>query len=95
MPSGTFIIKVIDGSGCAVYDTVVIGSQPSNTYFISTTGSDSALGTASNPLKTISEALTRACDGDTIILEDGRHYENVIMGNNAPRLTIASRYLLD
>lgn len=95
LSAGSHVIRLEDALGCFVYDTVVIGTQPSNTYFISTIGSDSALGTAANPLKTISEALLRACDGDTIVLEDGRHYENVIMGNNSPRLTIASRYLLD
>ena len=95
MPAGTYIIKVLDGAGCAVYDTVHIGTHPSNTYFISTTGSDTAIGTSAQPLKTISEALTRACDGDTIILEDGRHFENVIINSESPKLTIGSRYLLD
>ncbi len=95
MPAGTYIIKVLDGAGCAVYDTVHIGTHPSNTYFISTTGSDTAMGTSAQPLKTISEALTRACDGDTIILEDGRHFENVIINSESPKLTIGSRYLLD
>ena len=95
MPAGTYIIKVLDGAGCAVYDTVHIGTNPSNTYFISTTGSDTAIGTSAQPLKTISEALTRACDADTIILEDGRHFENVIINSESPKLTIGSRYLLD
>jgi hypothetical protein len=95
LTAGTYIVEVEDGSGCKVQQQVVINSQPSNTYFISTTGSDSALGTAANPLKTISEALTRACDGDTIILEDGRHFENVIISSESPKLTIGSRYLLD
>lgn len=95
LSAGEHVVRLEDAVGCFVYDTVVIGAQPSNTYFISTSGSDTANGTSSQPLKTISEALTRACDGDTIILEDGRHFENVIINSESPKLTIGSRYLLD
>ena len=95
LSGGAHVVRLEDAIGCFVYDTVVIGSLPSNTYFISTTGSDTAIGTSAQPLKTISEALTRACDGDTVILEDGRHFENVIINSESPKLTIGSRYLLD
>lgn len=93
--SGAYVVELSDGSGCSVYDTVYIDETIGSRYYISTTGSDTAIGSETNPLSTIQEALGRACDGDTIILFDGEYFENIEINNLSPFVTIASEMILD
>lgn len=93
--SGAYVVELSDGSGCSVYDTVYINETIGSRYYISTTGSDTATGSETNPLSTIQEALGRACDGDTIILFDGEYFENIEINNLSPFVTIASEMILD
>lgn len=43
------------------------------TYYVATTGSDSAAGTSAAPLKTIAGGVAKAKAGDTIIVRDGTY----------------------
>lgn len=43
------------------------------TYYVATTGSDSASGTSTAPLKTIAAGVAKAKAGDTIIVRDGTY----------------------
>ena len=92
---GVYVASLTDATGCTVRDTLVIEDVQQSMYYISTTGSDTADGTASSPLATITEALGRACDGDTIVLYDGEYFENVFIDNSQPFVTIASEMILD
>lgn len=94
--AGVYTIGLSDASGCTVYDTVEIDDLIGSKYYISTTGSDTALGSYTEPLSTITEAISRACDGDTIVLFDGEYFENVEIKNSTmPYVIIASEFIED
>lgn len=94
--SGVYTVIITDASGCSVTETVTIDDLIGSKYYISTTGSDTATGTYSDPLATIQEALNRTCDGDTIILFDGEYFENVdYTSSYLPYVTIASEFIED
>ena len=94
--AGVYTIGLSDASGCTVYDTVEIDDLIGSKYYISTTGSDAASGSYTEPLSTITEAITRACDGDTIVLFDGEYFENVEIKNSTmPYVIIASEFIED
>jgi hypothetical protein len=48
-----------------------------STYFVSTTGADTAAGTLAQPLRTIQEAANVANWGDTVQIEGGTYHETV------------------
>lgn len=59
--------------------------------YVSVTGSDSATGTSDDPLKTISEALTRAQAGERVIIREGTYNEKVVFprdGSYSQRITL-------
>jgi len=94
--AGQYILILTDALGCSIYDTVNIEDLIGSKYYISTTGSDAATGTYSDPLATIQEALNRTCDGDTIVLFDGEYFENVdYTSSYLPYVTIASEFIED
>ena len=93
--AGVYTIALSDAAGCTVFDTVEVEDLEGSKYYISTTGSDTASGLYNAPLATITEAINRACDGDTIILLDGEYFENIDIQSNSPYVTIASEMILD
>ncbi|QRQ79991.1 right-handed parallel beta-helix repeat-containing protein [Glutamicibacter protophormiae] len=52
---------------------------PSNAVYVSAQGSDSAGGSASAPLKTISKAIAKASSGQTIVVRAGTYHESVLI----------------
>ncbi|WP_159611319.1 right-handed parallel beta-helix repeat-containing protein [Glutamicibacter sp. JC586] len=50
---------------------------PSSALYVSPTGSDASTGTASAPLKTISKAIAKATNGQTIVVRGGSYHESV------------------
>ncbi len=96
--AGMYYVQLQSYNGCSVGDSVELKSIQSNTWWLSTTGSDLNNGTTTSPLATIEEAMLRACDGDTIILKDGTYYENVDLDWSSsyhPMVVIGSEYILD
>ena len=67
------------------------------TWHVSTSGSDSAAGTSSAPLRTISSAVSRAASGDTIEVRGGTYRESVQVYNKTLhiRSTSGQRATLD
>ena len=49
----------------------VSSAMAANTYYVSTSGSDSAEGSESAPFATVTNAVAAAVEGDTIIVDDG------------------------
>ncbi len=64
------------------------GAGFADTWYVATDGSDSDPGTQSQPFATIQEAVDSASDGDTILVEAGTYYEDVIVYKD--RLTLRS-----
>ncbi len=94
MPSGKYYVYVEDNSGCIVGDTVEIAEQARDTYYVSTTGSNSNTGTSStDAFASIATAVDYACTNDTIILLDGTYYEDSL--EIKKNLVIGSEYLFD
>ena len=94
MASGKYYVYVEDNSGCIVGDTVEIADQARDTYYVSTTGSNSNTGTSStDAFASIATAVDYACTNDTIILLDGTYTEDSIFVDKP--VVIASEYILD
>ena len=92
--SGQYVINIEDGSGCRVTDTVEIIDQNQDTYFVSTTGSNTNTGTSSSDAwSSIEFALSQVCDEDTIIVLDGTYYEDSLEVDRD--LVLGSMYLID
>src|SRR6516162_8838794 len=66
-----------NGSGLAPFSVAqsrsLLAGQTGNTYYVSTQGSDSASGSASDPFLTISYAYSRVAAGDTIMVKPGTY----------------------
>ena len=92
---GQYLFELSDASGCSVYDTVTIGSKYGQTVYVSVNGDDLNDGTETNPLATVNEALSRLCDGDSVIIETGTYYENIVMPDELASVTIMSRFGLN
>jgi hypothetical protein len=52
-------------------------AKPTNYIWVSATGSDNGLGTATDPVKTIQEAVNRAKPGTAVMVKAGIYTENV------------------
>jgi PKD repeat protein len=67
-------IKDKDGGFNDYTTTVTVSNQNSgNTYYVATTGSDSANGSASTPWKTLQKAANSVAAGDTVIVAAGTY----------------------
>jgi uncharacterized repeat protein (TIGR02059 family) len=55
----------------------VSAAAPGNTFFVSTTGSDSGTGSQSNPWRTIRKGMTSITTGDTLYIRGGSYAEQV------------------
>ena len=89
-----YYVYVEDYSGCIVGDTVEIVDQDQDTYYVSTTGSNSNSGTVkSDALSTVAAALELACVNDTIIILDGTYTEDSIFVTKP--VIIGSEYIID
>lgn len=63
------------------------------TYYVSTSGSDTAAGTLSAPLRTVQAAVNKAVAGDTVIIRGGTYAERPVLtgkGTAAARITVKS-----
>ncbi|NLF93469.1 MAG: DUF1565 domain-containing protein [Oligosphaeraceae bacterium] len=58
------------------FSTLASDAQP-RTYFVATTGDDDADGSQEKPWRTISHAAKVALAGDTVLVQEGRYFENV------------------
>lgn len=80
----------------AVVGSVVLfqsRAATSTTYYVSTTGSDSANGSASAPWKTIQKGITSLSAGDTLIVRGGTYSESITSpsiskGTASARITV-------
>jgi len=72
--------------------------QSSGDIYVSTTGSDSASGTQSDPVRTIGEGLSRAGTGDTVVVRSGTYNEQISFSTSGitlqalPGETVTVRY---
>jgi parallel beta-helix repeat protein len=70
----------------AVATAPAASAAAARTWYVATSGSDSASGTLSRPLRRLRTAVDRAAAGDTIVLRRGSYHENVAV--YTPNLTI-------
>ncbi len=89
-PQGDASTKILTGSlRPGRYYLTVSGDTPvasnyrlslleGNTYFVSTSGSDSNLGTYNAPYATIEAATKRLDPGDTVMIRGGTYYDRVL-----------------
>ena len=92
--AGMYYVSVSDATGCTITDTIEIIDQDQDTYFVSTTGSDSNNGTSTNDAwGSIEYAISQVCDEDTIIVLDGTYYEDSLEVTRD--LVLGSMYLID
>jgi hypothetical protein len=105
-PQGDGSTKILTGSlRPGRYYLTVSGDTPAdsnyrlsllegNTYFVSTSGSDSNLGTYNAPYATIENATKRLDPGDTVMIRGGTYYDRVLQltrGGTADRpITVQS-----
>ena len=62
-----------------------------HTIYVSSQGDDNNTGLVNDPLLTINNALTRVCDGDTIIVQAGTYNESINL--NGLNIVLASNYI--
>ena len=94
MPGGKYYVYVVDNSGCKVGDTINIVDQDQDTYYVSTSGSNSNTGTSkTDAFASIATAVDFACTNDTIILLDGTYYEDSLTVKK--NLVMGSEFILD
>ncbi len=55
---------------------VLVFTAEAATYYVSPTGSDTNVGSAGAPFKTLAKAATLVNPGDTVVAADGVYYEN-------------------
>ena len=61
----------------------IIGWTIPNKYYVSTTGSNSNNGTSATPFLTITQAVSTASGGDTIVVQPGTYRETIdMLGKN-------------
>ena len=72
---GTYTLAV---SGQVPNSSYRISLIEGNTYFVSSTGSDTNLGTYAAPFSSIETAANRADPGDTIMIRGGTYYDRVL-----------------
>ncbi len=72
---GTYTLVV---SGQVQDSSYRISLIEGNTYFVSSTGSDTNLGTYAAPFSSIENAANRADPGDTIMIRGGIYYDRVL-----------------
>ena len=92
---------IASNSPCAPENTsceVVIGAFEvgcpalNRIWYVSTTGNDTTGdGSESNPFGTIQKGVDVALDGDTVLVEPGTYYENVLVLEK--NIVLASRYI--
>lgn len=61
------------------FDLISRALSSDTNYYVSPTGSDSADGSTSNPVKSVNKAFSLASPGDTIILRQGEYTEKVVI----------------
>ena len=64
------------------FATTVSNAAAGNTYYVSLSGSDSNLGTQSQPFRTIQHAADVAQPGNRILVKAGTYYERIALKNS-------------
>jgi len=75
-----------------VYESPLSVRETGNTYFVSTTGSDTTFGGLIDPFSTISRGVEAAWNGDTVIVFPGVYEENLFISNMS--IVLGSQMLL-
>ena len=88
-----YSIRSVDTVGVPSAYVNVQQGVPNNIWWISTTGSNSNVGSSQSPILNIDTVFNRLISNDTIILEEGRFFVSLDLRNKA--FTLASRFLLD
>ncbi len=78
-----------DGPGAAPLGSTRY-AIPTNSLFVAPSGSDTATGTVSAPMRTLAAALSRSLAGQTIVLRGGVYHEAVTVPDSRHNLTIQS-----
>ena len=50
-------------------------------FFVATNGNNNASGTISNPLSSVSEAISRMSSGDSCFIRTGRYHEEIVLNS--------------
>jgi hypothetical protein len=77
-----FLCFAILSASMIVFNSSITAVAAGNTYYVSTTGSDSNSGTLSQPFLTINHAAQVAQAGDTVIIRGGTYRETVTPANS-------------
>lgn len=77
LPLLLFFSLLLQGVAYARPAASFITSTVGNTYYVSTSGSDSSAGTARRPFRTIQKAANVAAAGDTVLIRGGVYRERV------------------
>jgi hypothetical protein len=77
--TGTQTLNIDSGSGITGVDSSInITQTAGNTYYVSTTGSDSNPGTITQPFATINYGVSVLQPGDTLLIRAGRYAEALL-----------------
>ena len=74
---GSYALSV-SGENVATTSSYRLSLLEGNTYFVSTTGQDSGLGTYAAPFATIEAAAKRLDPGDTVMIRGGIYYDRIL-----------------
>ena len=74
---GSYALSV-SGENVAATSSYRLSLLEGNTYFVSTTGQDSARGTYAAPFATIEAAAKRLDPGDTVMIRGGVYYDRIL-----------------
>ena len=69
----------LEGSRSSTVQATTPASSSGNTYYVSTTGSDSNPGTQSQPWRTVQKAVDTVQAGDTVFIAAGTYVEKVVI----------------
>ncbi len=86
---GTYVVTLTirdkkNGKGQAHVSISIAGNTTGRTYYVATTGNDSAAGSTTSPWKTLQRAANRVTAGDTVIVRQGE-YAGFVAGWDTPR----------
>ena len=90
----TYFVRTIDSVGVLSTGNISVKSTPTKIWYVSSSkGDNKNIGIESRPLKTISAAISRTRQRDTVIVLPGRYSERLDM--RGKWIHIGSKYLLN
>ena len=81
VPTGTTVMLTASAAGADPFNVVVAISTGAS-FYVSTNGNDTAVGTSASPWKTIQHAANTAIAGDTVYVEAGTYNESINLPNS-------------